>query len=1008
MSTSPSATKKEDDRSDSGNNTAEQSVDEVALTPIKTPIKKSSSLSALDDVNNSPVPWETPIESVEILDRSSDMPFKTPTGDIADKNTPWKTPSEYPGKDIDIAGERSGTVPFKTPTKDVPNNGTPWKTPQEQAETENLAFQPKGGDDIMHSPARNTTTVIEATSLVSNIRRSSIRKSGLRRRSESNGDSKIDRNTEKSVSFGTNLQSVQHEIVFEKASDDNDDAYGQFSGEESPKLEPQQLLKSMTSDQAGQENQEDLDQLSLPDLKLSSKRISFTNRPGHNRFNSNVSEISLDSVGDDIFQDAISDFHSDNRAKMVQMGSRRRLSLAVDIETGRSATPSSKTTYYRGQQAIRRVHSNEMLNAQSPRSRRRRTMSYNMEQFRKNMGEKIVSLASPMNPMNILVKDERKVDVQSQEGSKNDDDLSFSDQSRESLRMADMKRRKRYDVEQVQVMNSERSRSSSIPSQVQYRLSAITPIELRRRRYRSSLRGLSDEHSAVDASGKSESTKFSNGTGGCVSPDNRCNRFIQSLGNFIIEVVIFIISKGKENYSVGVINRVLFWSFRKNLLIVLLSAACSFYVMTMIFAILIFLVGLNNPQCIRVVDVDFGDTRNRFVDAFALSWTTFTTVGYGLVFPGTSATIDNATFSTCAGMGIITTFEAFIGILFSGFWGAIWFAKVTRVSSFAQVSFSEWIVIKYGTGVMGTVKNEGEYEEGSSEEEVIMTPSERSRYKQSKLPPPIFEFRVVNRLNRQKGGEIIDACLNIVASMEESQATRTVQNGAGMAPSIRRKGRRPKRNSAKKLESPSGRKLRDDEEGEKKIVDINQLQDAARAMVESFTDSENNRESSKSKSSVITSKIPNQIFAKLHVESSEHPFFKRVWNIRHVLDVSSPLLKPEAKDLMRANGGHWPEELNNAMAVRASIQFDQILVSFSGTSNVDANSVYSQNAYKFEDVCVGYAFCNMLYREPNGNIGVDQTLLNDVKEQSGGGGEDLHRHEVEDSSTRSVRDIFIL
>jgi hypothetical protein len=127
----------------------------------------------------------------------------------------------------------------------------------------------------------------------------------------------------------------------------------------------------------------------------------------------------------------------------------------------------------------------------------------------------------------------------------------------------------------------------------------------------------------------------------------------------------------------------------------------------------------------------------------------------------------------------------------------------------------------------------------------------------------------------------------------------------------------------------------------------------------------------------------------LHVESNEHPFFERVRNVRHVLDHASPLLKQEAKELIRLNGGHWPNELNNANAVRASIHFHQILVSFSGTSNVDANSVYSQNSYGFDDVCVGYAFCNMLFREDDGSIGVDHQLLNDVKEQSGGGGEGL-------------------
>ena len=63
--------------------------------------------------------------------------------------------------------------------------------------------------------------------------------------------------------------------------------------------------------------------------------------------------------------------------------------------------------------------------------------------------------------------------------------------------------------------------------------------------------------------------------------------------------------------------------------------------------------------------------------------TTFTTVGYGLVFPATSATVMNS--RACMGISILTTLEAFVGILFSSFWGAIFFSKISRVSSHAQV-----------------------------------------------------------------------------------------------------------------------------------------------------------------------------------------------------------------------------------------------------------------------------------------------------------------------------------
>ena len=126
------------------------------------------------------------------------------------------------------------------------------------------------------------------------------------------------------------------------------------------------------------------------------------------------------------------------------------------------------------------------------------------------------------------------------------------------------------------------------------------------------------------------------------------------------------------------------------------------------------------------------------------------------------------------------------------------------------------------------------------------------------------------------------------------------------------------------------------------------------------------------------------------------------------MDQTSPLLRPEAKELIRFNNGHWPNELNNANALRASISFDQILVSFSGTSNVDANSVYSQKSYGFDDLCVGYAFVNMLYRERDGSIGVDHRLLNDVNEQSGGGGEELNLRESALLHSRVSSDILIL
>jgi hypothetical protein len=49
-------------------------------------------------------------------------------------------------------------------------------------------------------------------------------------------------------------------------------------------------------------------------------------------------------------------------------------------------------------------------------------------------------------------------------------------------------------------------------------------------------------------------------------------------------------------------------------------------------------------------------------------------------------------------------------------------------------------------------------------------------------------------------------------------------------------------------------------------------------------------------------------------------------------------------------------------------------------------------------VNIGYQFVNILYRESDGSLGVDVTLLNDVREQDGGGGEPLLGDDDDDES----------
>jgi hypothetical protein len=79
-------------------------------------------------------------------------------------------------------------------------------------------------------------------------------------------------------------------------------------------------------------------------------------------------------------------------------------------------------------------------------------------------------------------------------------------------------------------------------------------------------------------------------------------------------------------------------------------------------------------------------------------------------------------------------------------------------------------------------------------------------------------------------------------------------------------------------------------------------------------------------------------------------------------------LKPRVRRQIRRNGGRWPPSLYTWNAIRDSLQFNQILVSLNGVSNVSASDVYAQKIYVFVDVNVGYQFVNILYKDTDGAL----------------------------------------
>jgi hypothetical protein len=292
------------------------------------------------------------------------------------------------------------------------------------------------------------------------------------------------------------------------------------------------------------------------------------------------------------------------------------------------------------------------------------------------------------------------------------------------------------------------------------------------------------------------------------------------------------------------------------------------------------------------------------------------------------------------------------------------------------VVFSDPIVIRYGRGVDPLPDQENGAE------------TEAAAVKKN-IPCPVLEFRIVNRLFNDVGGEIMDATLHGVANVDAGDADPSLRLSNHRGP------QRFKQHSlgAESITDSIGRSDRgfwsssESDTTSRRSFSFGRKDRGTMQYRNFFSGKRDHHMIQEDPSARF---IGKRIFSKMHIEASEHPFFKRVWLARHILDDTSPLLTHKVRRAIRRNGGFWPSHLNNYEAVRNSLQFNQILVSLNGVSNVSAAHVYAQKIYDVVDVSIGYQFVNVLNRDgSDGALKVDTTLINDVREQNGGGGEPL-------------------
>jgi len=146
------------------------------------------------------------------------------------------------------------------------------------------------------------------------------------------------------------------------------------------------------------------------------------------------------------------------------------------------------------------------------------------------------------------------------------------------------------------------------------------------------------------------------------------------------------------------------------------------------------------------------------------------------------------------------------------------------------------------------------------------------------------------------------------------------------------------------------------------------------------------------------SSIVKQTYHKVSLEGSTHPYFKRVWHCRHILDENSPLLKKSIKEEIRNNNG-WPSGRLSHNGIRnVLLPFNTLLLTMNGKSGKTSTDVFAEKRYSFEDVYIGWEFAGVLYlrdrsrkrkHKAEKKVMVDMTLIHDITPQDGGISETL-------------------
>lgn len=440
-------------------------------------------------------------------------------------------------------------------------------------------------------------------------------------------------------------------------------------------------------------------------------------------------------------------------------------------------------------------------------------------------------------------------------------------------------------------------------------------------------------------------------------------------------------------------NSIIYWSFTTSIWKFALTSILFTLVLNVMFSFVIAAVVAGSPQCVSpsVERLPFSE---KLWDSFHLSWTTFSTVGYGLISPATSAAKKNG--NLCILLSFLLSFESLIGVLFVGFCAAILFGKITQFQGNAQIVFSSIISVTYGKGSNG------------EDEDEDTTISSGTNNTQSEIPCPVLRFKIANELHSMAKGEITDAVLHVVATIDAKnsilgiRSERVFNDALKLSTStaiLKKTKSEPAFDDNPPVSKNTSKKNQLYAMRQSYYGQLDAYQNEEYNIRISDTDMDISNHASMFRSAVKTSRSlffqeetnidkPNLVFAEVIVTPDVHPFFSSTWVVSHRLDANSPLLKKKYRKAVSMNNGFWPQNLNNMEEVRKSIHFDDLLISFKGNSGLSGREVYHQHLYTLDDLRVGVQFKSLLMQNLDGSIYVSCKDIDETRIQDGGISED--------------------